>query len=87
MSVESILTTYIVSCYGTTSSVLECNCATFNEEKKLVLVGASFYGCRGQSNKSNFVYHPLPKTGKALNDAMCKELEHYVVSVYQTTIP
>ena len=64
---------YIVSCNNTTSSVLQCNCATFNEEKKLVLAGACFYGCRGQANKN--VYHPLPKTGKALNDVMCKSLK------------
>ena len=63
---------YIVSCNGTTLSVLQCNCATFNEEKKLVLVGACFYGCRGWSNECINVYHPLPRTGKALNDAMCK---------------
>ena len=64
---------YIVSCNGTTSSVLDCNCATFNEEKKLVLAGACLYGCGGQSNKNiNNVYHPLPRTGKALNDEMCK---------------
>ena len=63
---------YIVSCNSTTSSVLECNCATFNEKKKLVLAGVCFYGCRGQSKKSSNVYHPLPRTDKTLNNAMCK---------------
>ena len=63
---------YIVSCNGTASSILQCNCATFNEEKKVVLAGACFYGCKGQSNKNSNVYHPLPRTGKALNDVMCK---------------
>ena len=67
---------YIVSCNGTTSSVLHCKCATFNEEKKVVLAGACLYGCRGQSNKNiNNVYHPLPRTGKALNDAICMPLK------------
>ena len=63
---------YIVSCNGTTSSVLQYNCATFNEEKKVVLVGASFYDLyRGQTDKNINLYHPLPRTGKALNDVMC----------------
>ena len=75
MSVESILTTYIVSCNGTTSSVLDCNCVTFNEEKKLVIVAACIYGCGGQSNKSSNVYNPLPRNGKALHHLMCKSFK------------
>ena len=66
---------YIVSCNSTTLSVLDCNCVTFNEERKLVLVGACYYGCKSQSNKTSNVYHPLPRTGKALNDAMCKSFK------------
>ena len=67
---------YIFGCNGTASSVLECSCVTFNEERKVVLIGACFYGCyRGQSSKNSNVYHPLPRTGKALNDEMCKSFK------------
>ena len=78
---------YIVSCNGTTSSVLECNCVTFNEEKKVVLAGACLYGCRGQSNKNSNVYHPLPRIGKALNNAMCKSSYNRTVTLCGRCLP
>ena len=54
-----------------TSAVLDCYCATFDETKNVTLLGACIYNC-GYLDKDlvDSVYHPLPNSTKQ-NNTVC----------------
>ena len=44
------------------SAVLHCYCATFDENKKLTLVGKCIYNCEYHGNDNDIIYHSLPNS-------------------------
>ena len=58
----------IFSCSGTTSSsLLDCHCATWDRDRNVTLTGACVYSCFK-------VHFHLPQEIDKLNDKMCKPL-------------
>ena len=57
----------IISCNGTASSLLDCNCATWDRDRNVTLTGACVYSC------FEVYYVPLPQEIDKLNDKMCKQ--------------
>ena len=54
-----------------TLSVLDCYCATFDQNKNVAEVGACFYNCINlKKDLSDIVYHPLPSNIKQ-NNSIC----------------
>ena len=67
----------IIRCNGTRSLILNCNCATFDEERNSTLVGACMFNCgRNLAHQytTNLLLKPLPRYTKELNSMTCKSM-------------
>ncbi len=52
------------------TSVLDCNCITYNEEQNVAELGKCIFNC-AYSNYSSSLFLPLPSNVKEVNEAMC----------------
>ncbi len=54
------------------SSVLDCYCATYDEDRNVTQIGACVYNCeRLKKDLSEFIYHLLPENTTFLNEMVC----------------
>ena len=60
----------VVHCNKTSSSILSCNCATFDAGRNVTMVGSCSFGCT--SPVKNTLYRELPQNISNLNEMMCK---------------
>ena len=58
----------LIRCNGTSSSsLLNCHCATLDEDTNTTLVGACLYNCGIKKNSNSILYNPLPVNIHQLN--------------------
>ena len=54
-------------------AVLDCYCATYDIDKKLLQVGACFFNCGNNTKLTvDLMYHKIPKNGYDLNETICR---------------
>ena len=64
----------IITCNGTSSSLLNYYCATVDEDSNITLVGRCPYTDPGRNYEDHTLYHELPITSHSLNSQTCQPL-------------
>ena len=64
----------IITCNGTSSSLLNYYCATFDEDSNITLVGRCPYTKPGRHHEDHTLYYNLPITRYSLNNQICLPL-------------
>ena len=64
----------IITCNGTSSSLLSFYCATFDEDSNITLVGHCPFTKPGRHHEDHTLYHHLPITSDSLNNQICQPL-------------
>ena len=64
----------IITCNGTSSSLLDYYCATVDEDSNITLVGRCPYTIPGRHHEDHTLYHHLPITRYSLNNQICLPL-------------